>query len=163
MGYIDGKCYHICSRFPVRQPPAPQWYGPSRLPPCQQLPITYAYLLPAIPYYLLLPLTTYYYLLPTTNYYLPHTTPPHRGRGDWTMLLLLGYHDHGWGVGEKMYKKLILRIFYISYHSSKTTQQLFIKKHNSQKSQFKYCWLLHFLSTISKHNYLFHFFQNHHY
>ena len=61
---------------------------------------------------------------------------------------------------QKMYKKLILRIFYISYHSSITTQQLFItKKHNSQKSQFKYCWLLHFLSTISKHNYLFHFFK----
>ena len=36
----------------------------------------------------------------------------------------------GWGWGDvgKMYKKLILRIFYISYHSSITTQQLFIKK-----------------------------------
>ena len=52
-----------------------------------------------LPIYYLLPITTYYYLLPATNYYLPHPTPPHRGRGDWTMLLLLGYHDHGWGVG----------------------------------------------------------------
>ena len=52
-----------------------------------------------LPIYYLLPITTYYYLLPTTNYYLPHTTPPHRGRGDWTMLLLLGYHDHGWRGG----------------------------------------------------------------
>ena len=83
-------------------PPPPQWCGPPRTPPLPaatyyvRLPTTCCSLLPI---YYLLPNTTYYYLLPTTNYYLPHTTPPHRGRGDWTMLLLLGYHDHGWGVG----------------------------------------------------------------
>ena len=86
--------------FPVPGSPAPpQWYGPPPLPAATyyvRLPTTCYSLLPI---YYLLPITTYYYLLPTTNYYLPHTTPPHRGRGDWTMLLLLGYHDHGWGVG----------------------------------------------------------------
>ena len=97
--------YSACSSQRIYVPgsrfasPPPQWYGPPRTPPCQQLPITYVYLLPAIPY--LLPITTYYYLLPTTNCYLPHTTPPHRGRGDWTMLLLLRYHDHGWGGGTQ--------------------------------------------------------------
>ena len=39
-----------------------------------------------------------------------------------------GSGGEGRGGGEKMYKKLILRIFYISYHSSITTQKLFIKK-----------------------------------
>ena len=88
--------------FPVPGSPAPppQWYGPPRTPPLPAA--TYYVRLPTtcyslLPIYYLLPITTYYYLLPTTNHYLP--TPPHRGRGDWTMLLLLGYHDHGWGVG----------------------------------------------------------------
>ena len=66
--------------FPVPGSPAPppQWYGPPRTPPCQQLPITYVYLLPAIPYYLY---TTYYLLLRTTTYYqlltTTYPTPPH--------------------------------------------------------------------------------------
>ena len=97
--YIHMYIY-ICSRFPVRQPP-PNGMVPQESP----LPAaTYYVRLPTtcyslLPIYYLLPTTTYYYLLPTTNYYLPQTTPPHSGRGDWTMLLLLGYHDHGWGVG----------------------------------------------------------------
>ena len=89
--------------FPVSgsSAPPPMVWSPKNPP----LPAaTYYVRLPTtcyslLPIYYLLPITTYYYLLPTTNYYLPHTTPPHRGRGDWTMLLLLGYHDHGWGVG----------------------------------------------------------------
>ena len=63
------------------------------------------------------------------------------------------------GGGEKMYKKLILRIFYISYHSSITTQKLFTKKHSSLKVSLIICRLLHFYSTISKRNYPFHFFK----
>ena len=58
-----------------------------------------------------------------------------------------------------MYKKLILRIFYISYHSSITTQKLFTKKHSSLKVSLIICRLLHFYSTISKRNYPFHFFK----
>ena len=91
--------------FPAPGSPAPpQWYCPPRTPPRQQLPITYVYLLPAIPYYLY---TTYYLLLHTTTYYqlltTTYPTPPHPtgGEGDWTMLLLLGYHDHGWGGGTQ--------------------------------------------------------------
>ena len=95
--------------FPVPGSLAPpQWYGPPRTPPCQQLPIS-----------------TYYYLLPTTNYYLPHTTPPHRGRGDWTMLLLLGYHDHGWGGTQNLehifhgiYGANIYQLIYTCYYST---------------------------------------------
>ena len=43
---------------------------------------------------------------------------------------LLAHASTSWSARgvKKMYKKLILRIFYISYHSSITTQQLFIKK-----------------------------------
>ena len=91
--------------FPVPSSPAPppMVWSPKNPPPPPAA--TYYVRLPTtcyslLPIYYLLTITTYYYLLPTTNYYLPHTTPPHRGRGDWTMLtmlLLLGYHDHGWG------------------------------------------------------------------
>ena len=65
--------------FPVPGSPAPppMVWSPKN-PPCQQLPITYVYLLPAIPYYLY---TTYYLLLRTTTYYqlltTTYPTPPH--------------------------------------------------------------------------------------
>ena len=96
---------YICIYVPgsrVASPP-PNGMVPQEPPPLPAA--TYYVRLPTtcyslLPIYYLLPITTYYYLLPTTNYYLPHTTPPHRGRGDWTMLLLLGYHDHGWGGGN---------------------------------------------------------------
>ena len=58
--------------------PPPNGMVPQEPPPCQQLPITYVYLLPAIPYYLY---TTYYLLLHTTTYYqlltTTYPTPPH--------------------------------------------------------------------------------------
>ena len=70
--------------FPVPGSPAsppPNGMVPQETP-CQQLPITYVYLLPAIPYYLY---TTYYLLLRTTTYYLLPTTtyptPPHPTAG----------------------------------------------------------------------------------
>ena len=100
---LDPRCPYISIyMFPVPGSPAPSPNG--MVPQEPPLPAaTYYVRLPTtcyslLPIYYLLPITTYYYLLPTTNYYLPHTTPPHRGRGDWTMLPLLGYHDHEWGV-----------------------------------------------------------------
>ena len=77
--YVYISYIYISYMFPVPGSPAPpQWYGPPRSPPCQQLPITYVYLLPAIPYYLY---TTYYLLLRTTTYYqlltTTYPTPPH--------------------------------------------------------------------------------------
>ena len=109
MALFDDYLMYVCLYDPIciypvpgsPAPPPPMVWSPKNPP----LPAaTYYVRLPTtcyslLPIYYLLPITTYYYLLPTTNYYLPHTTPPHRGRGDWTMLLLLGYHDHGWGVG----------------------------------------------------------------
>ena len=58
--------------FPVPGSPAPPHGMVPQEPPCQQLPITYVYLLPAIPYYLY---TTYYLLLCTTT----HPTPQGEG------------------------------------------------------------------------------------
>ena len=104
---------------PVRQPPPPNGMSPKNpaLPAATyyvRLPTTCYSLLPI---YYLLPITTYYYLLPTTDYNLPHTTPPHRGRGDWTMLLLLGYHDHGWDPEPGTYIYIHISIYLSIYLS----------------------------------------------
>ena len=128
--------------FPVpgSPTPPPQMVWSPKNPPLPaatyyvRLPITCYSLLPI---YYLLPITTYYYLLPTTNYHLPHTTPPHRGRGDWTMLLLLGYHDHGWGVGGDpepgayIYKKsfkLFFQCFYTFFRQKRRNLHVFRHK-----------------------------------